>query len=182
MNSLIGISISRDHCFSKTPVSQARLLRGIGLEGDVHSGVTVQHRSRVQADPTQPNLRQVHLLHFELIQQIRVQGFDVYPGSMGENLTTVGIDLLGLPPGTLLNIGAVAQLCITGLRNPCKQLDDYRPGLMAAVLERDADGSLVRKAGVMAVVVKGGLIRLAGEIVISRPDAQAGAQQKLMPV
>ena len=129
MNSLIGISISRDHCFSKTPVSQARLLRGIGLEGDVHSGVTVQHRSRVQADPTQPNLRQVHLLHFELIQQIRVQGSDVYRGSMGENLTTVDIDLLGLPQGTLLNIGAVAQLCITGLRNPCKQLDDYRPGV-----------------------------------------------------
>lgn len=182
MISLIGISISRDHCFSKTPVSQARLLRGIGLEGDVHSGVTVQHRSRVKADPVQPNLRQVHLLHFELIQQLQAEGFKLVPGSMGENLTTVGIDLLGLPPGTLLNIGAEAQLCITGLRNPCKQLDDYQPGLMAAVLERDADGSLVRKAGVMAVVVKGGLIRLADEIVISLPDAQARPQQKLMPV
>ena len=121
----------------------------------------------------------MHLLHFELIQELRAEGFNVSPGSMGENLTTVGIDLLGLPPGTLLNIGAEAQLCITGLRNPCKQLDDYQPGLMAAVIEGDADGGLVRKAGVMAVVVKGGLIRLADEIVISLPDAP---QQKRVPV
>ena len=179
MSFLCCICISGHHGFSKSSVDQARLLQGIGLEGDVHSGVTVQHRSRVRADPTQPNLRQVHLLHFELIQELRAEGFNVSPGSMGENLTTVGIDLLGLPPGTLLNIGAEAQLCITGLRNPCKQLDDYQPGLMAAVIEGDADGGLVRKAGVMAVVVKGGLIRLADEIVISLPDAP---QQKLVPV
>ena len=182
MPSLKAISISSNYCFSKIPVNQIRFLEGLGLEGDVHSGVTVKHRSRVKRDPTQPNLRQVHLLYFELIQQLQAEGFNVLPGSMGENLTTVGIDLLGLPPGTLLNIGAEAQLCMTGLRNPCKQLDDYQLGLMAAVLERDADGSLVRKAGVMAVVVKGGLIRLADEIVISLPDAQAGPQQKLMPV
>ena len=182
MPSFKSINVASRHSFSKTSVNQVRLVRGIGLEGDVHSGVTVQHRSRVKADPAQPNLRQVHLLHLELIQQLQAKGFNVVPGSMGENLTTVGIDLLGLPPGTLLNIGAEAQLRITGLRNPCKQLDDYQPGLMAAVLERDADGSLVRKAGVMAVVVKGGLIRLADEIVISLPDAQAGPQQKLMPV
>ena len=185
MPSLKAISISSNHCFSKLPVSQIRLLEGLGLEGDVHSGVTVKHRSRVKRDPTQPNLRQVHLLHFELIQQLQAEGFNVLPGSMGENLTTVGIDLLCLPPGTLLDIGLEAQLCITGLRNPCKQLDDYQLGLMAAVLERDVDGGLARKAGVMAVVVRGGLISLADEIVISFPNGPDGSEeprQRLMPV
>ena len=179
MSALKAISVSSRHCFAKSSVGQARLLQGIGFEGDVHSGATVKHRSRVKSDPTQPNLRQVHLLHFELIQQLQAQGFDVYPGSMGENLTTVGIDLLGLPPGSLLDIGVEAQLRITGLRNPCKQLDDYQRGLMAAVLDKDVDGNLVRKAGVMAVVVKGGLIRLADEVRVTLPE---GPQQKLVPV
>ena len=172
MGSLIGISISREHCFSKTPVSQVRLLQGLGLEGDVHSAVTVQHRSRVKADPTQPNLRQVHLLHFELLQQLRAQGFAVNPGTMGENFTTIGIDLLSLPLGTLLTVGVEAQVQITGLRNPCKQLDDYQQGLMAAVVDTDIAGNLIRKAGIMARVVRGGLVNLDDAIRVTLPKGR----------
>lgn len=182
MPSIKAINVSSCHCFSKAPVTQARLLKGLGLEGDVHSGVTIKHRSRVKVDPTQPNLRQVNLFHFELIQQLQNLGFSVFPGSMGENLTTVGIDLLNLAPGTLLDIGAGAQLRITGLRNPCKQLDSYQSGLMAALLDRGVDGCLVRKAGVMAVVERSGLVRLKDEILVTFPSGSNALEQKLMPV
>jgi MOSC domain-containing protein YiiM len=129
------------------------------VEGDAHLGETVQHRSRVARDPTQPNLRQVHLVHSELHDELRARGFAVAAGQMGENVTTRGIDLLALPTGTRLQIGAAALLEITGLRNPCKQLDGLQDGLMAATLDRDTDGELVRKAGVMAIVLSGGEIR-----------------------
>ena len=122
-------------------------------------GKTVQHRSRVAADPTQPNLRQVHLIHAELFDELRVSGFDVSAGDMGENITTSGLDLLALPRGTKLSIGEDAVLELTGLRNPCAQLDAFAPGLMAAVLERDEAGNLVRKAGVMSVVLSSGEVR-----------------------
>jgi MOSC domain-containing protein YiiM len=136
-----------------------RLLAGLGVEGDAHQGVTVKHRSRVASDPSQPNLRQVHLIHSELHDELRAAGFDVASGQMGENVTTRGIDLLALPTGTRLQIGEHALLEVTGLRNPCKQLNGIQDGLMAATLGRDADGELIRKAGVMAVVLSGGQIR-----------------------
>lgn len=135
------------------------LLAGLGVEGDSHLGETVQHRSRVARDPSQPNLRQVHLVHFELFDELREAGFDVAPGLIGENITTRGIDLLALPRGTRLGLGEQAVVEVTGLRNPCRQLDAIQRGLMAATLARDAAGNLIRKAGVMAIVLAGGEVR-----------------------
>jgi MOSC domain-containing protein YiiM len=157
------------HRFSKTAVDGIRLLAGLGVDGDAHLGRTVQHRSRVARDATAPNLRQVHLIHGELHDELRAQGFDVMPGAMGENVTTRGVDLLGLPTGARLALGGSAVVEITGLRNPCVQLDRFRPGLMAAVLDRDEDGHLVRKAGVMAIVVTGGDVRPGDAISVDLP-------------
>jgi len=155
------VSVSRDpgHHFSKPVVAEIRLLAGLGVEGDAHAGVTVQHRSRVRADPTQPNLRQVHLLHRELFDELQGKGFALAPGDLGENIVVDGIDLLALPTDTLLHLGADAVVRITGLRNPCMQIENFRPGLLDAVLDRDAEGGLIRKAGVMSVVVAGGVVR-----------------------
>src|SRR5829696_7594001 len=141
-----AVSRSATHTMSKPSEGSLRLLAGLGVEGDAHLGETVKHRSRVRADPSQPNLRQVHLIHSELHDELRAAGFDVSAGEMGENLTTRGLDLLGLPSGTRLHVGDSAVVQVTGLRNPCVQLDRFRPGLMAACLGRAPDGSLVRKA------------------------------------
>lgn len=146
-----------------------RLLAGLGVEGDAHSGKTVKHRSRVARDPAQPNLRQVHLIHAELHDELRIQGFDLAAGQMGENITTRGIDLLGLPAGARLHVGADAVLEITGLRNPCAQLDGIQEGLMKAVLGRDDRGNLVRKAGVMSIVLDGGEVRPGDPIRVELP-------------
>src|ERR1700722_6054852 len=153
---VIAVSLSPGHTFSKPNKGGIRLLAGLGVEGDAHMGVTVKHRSRVAKDPTVPNLRQVHLIHAELHDELETAGFRLAPGVMGENVTTRGVDLLGLPLGARLRLGAEAVVEITGLRNPCAQLNKIQPGLMAATLDRDADGNLVRKAGVMAVVLAGG--------------------------
>ena len=174
-----AVSTSATHSFSKGAREVLRLLAGLGVEGDTHLGVTVQHRSRVARDPTQPNLRQVHLIHGELHDDLVAGGYHVGPGDMGENITTRGLDLLALPAGTVLRIGAVAQVRITGLRNPCVQLDTYEQGLMKAVLDRDAHGGLVRKAGVMGVVLVSGEVRPGDEIVTELP---AGPHQRLEPV
>ena len=145
------------------------LVAGLGVEGDAHAGKTVQHLSRVRRDPAQPNLRQVHLIHSELHDELRERGFEVEPGQMGENVTTRGVDLLALPAGTRLRLGAEAELEVTGLRTPCKQLDGIQAGLMEATLERSPDGSLVRKAGVMAVVLSGGEVRPGDGIEVELP-------------
>ncbi|MDP9433375.1 MAG: MOSC domain-containing protein [Actinomycetota bacterium] len=158
------------HRFRKASVDAVELIAGWGVEGDAHAGVTVQHRSRVARHPSQPNLRQVHLLHVELHQALRSQGFDVSAGAMGENVLTRGVDLLGLPAGARLRLGDTATVEITGLRNPCKQLDGYAPGLMQAVLGRDEAGKLVRKAGVMAVVLVGGTVRAGNAVDVTLPD------------
>ena len=161
---------SDTHTFSKRSQERIRLLAGLGVEGDAHAGVTVKHRSRVAADPTQPNLRQVHLIHAELHEELLGRGFRVQPGDMGENITTRGLDLLGLPVGTKLTVGG-AVIEVTGLRNPCAQLDAFQTGLMAAVLDRDAAGELVRKAGIMAVVLEGGEVRPGDPIRAELPPA-----------
>lgn len=168
---VVAISASPSHTFSKPNRERARLLTGLGVAGDAHAGATVQHRSRVRRDPSQPNLRQVHLIHQELLDELRAAGFTVNPGDMGENITTRGIDLLGLPTGARLRLGATAIIEITGLRNPCYQLDDFQPGLMAAVLDRDEHGALIRKAGVMAIVVADGEVRPGDPIAVDLPDA-----------
>jgi MOSC domain-containing protein YiiM len=163
------VSSSAGHTMAKPQQPVIRLLAGLGVEDDAHLGVTVQHRSRVARDPTQPNLRQVHLVHAELHDELRAAGFDVPPGAMGENVATRGVDLLGLPAGTRLGLGGEAVVEVTGLRNPCVQLDGIAPGLMAAVLDRDPFGSLIRKAGVMGVVVLGGEVRPGDAVEIELP-------------
>jgi MOSC domain-containing protein YiiM len=166
---VVALSRSATHSMAKPMVTGIRLLAGLGVEGDAHQGVTVKHRSRVARDPTQPNLRQVHLIHAELHDELRAAGFVLSPGEMGENITTRGIDLLGLPRGTRLRLGDAAVIEVTGLRNPCRQLDGLRPGLMAATLARDAQGNLIRKAGVMAVVIAGGDVRVGDRIAVEPP-------------
>lgn len=171
MPAIVVVAVSRKdtHSFSKENQECIRLLEGLGVEGDAHLGKTVQHRSRVAQDPTQPNLRQVHLIHAELHDELQVAGFAVCAGQMGENITTRGIDLLGLPKGTLLHLGETAIVEVTGLRNPCAQLDNFQPGLMAATLDRDAQGNLVRKAGIMGIVVAGGEVRPGDAIRVVLP-------------
>jgi MOSC domain-containing protein YiiM len=168
---VVAVAASGSHSFGKPVRDSIRLLAGLGVEGDAHCGTTVKHRSRVAADPSQPNLRQVHLIHQELHSELREAGFDVAPGDIGENVTTAGVDLLALPAGTSLRLGDEAVVQLTGLRNPCRQLDAFRPGLMAAVLGRDADGGLVRKSGVMGIVVTGGLVHPGDAITVSLPPA-----------
>lgn len=176
---IIAVHLSPVHEFSKDSAPLIRLAAGLGVVGDTHAGVTVQHRSRVARDPGQPNLRQVHLIHAELFDELLDAGFRVAPGALGENLTTRGIDLLGLPAGTLLHLGASAVVEVTGLRNPCAQIDRFQPGLTAAVLDRDAAGNLVRKAGVMGVVREGGEVR-PGDAIRAVPPA--GPRRPLAPV
>lgn len=164
-----AVSRSGTHTMMKGNQPAIRLLAGLGIEGDAHAGTTVKHRSRVARDPHQPNLRQVHLIHAELHQELHDAGFAIAAGQMGENITTEGVDLLGLPTGTRLRLGNEAIVEITGLRNPCTQLDQIQAGLMAAVLGRDAQGNLIRKAGIMAVVVANGLVRPGDTVAIDLP-------------
>lgn len=166
---VVSVNSSPTHTMQKTPRSGITLLEGLGVEGDAHSGETVKHRSRVAQDPLQPNLRQVHLIHQELLTELSEKGFQIEPGQMGENITTQGIDLLGLPKDTILSIGPEARVRVTGLRNPCVQLDGIQPGLMKAVLDKDENGNLIRKAGIMGVVVNGGKICPGDKITFSLP-------------
>ena len=166
---VVAVSRSPGHTFGKEPQAEIRLLPGLGVEGDAHLGSTVKHRSRVRRDPSAPNLRQVHLIHGELHEELRPRGFEILPGEMGENVTTRGVDLLALPTGTRLHLGDAAIVEVTGLRNPCYQLDRFREGLMQAVLERTEAGELVRKAGVMSVVLVGGSVRPGDPIRIELP-------------
>ncbi|HMH92676.1 MAG TPA: MOSC domain-containing protein [Streptosporangiaceae bacterium] len=174
-----AVSSSATHGFSKPGHTAIQLLAGLGVAGDAHLGVTVQHRSRVARDPSQPNLRQVHLIHAELHHDLRAAGFAVTAGDMGENVTTRGIDLLALPTGTRLRLGDCAVVEVTGLRNPCRQLNDFEPGLMKAVLGRDRDGHLIRKAGVMGIVLAAGTVRPGDQIDVELP---APPHQPLQPV
>lgn len=163
-----SVHASGDHGFSKPSVERVVLIEGVGVEGDAHAGVTVQHRSRVAADPSQPNLRQVHLIHGELFDRLAAAGHDVVPGDLGENVTTRGIDLLGLPVGTRLRIGG-AVVTVTGLRNPCQQINDFQPGLLKQLLRRGDDGEVERLAGVMGIVSRGGTVRPGDTIGVELP-------------
>jgi MOSC domain-containing protein YiiM len=160
---------SARHTFSKASEASIRLLAGVGVEGDAHAGAKVKHRSRVAKDATQPNLRQVHLMHAELHEELCAAGFQVGAGQLGENVTTQGIDLLGLPTGTRLHLGASAVVEVTGLRNPCIQIDRFQQGLMAAVLDHDEQGNLIRKAGIMGVVREDGEVQTGDPIHIELP-------------
>jgi len=176
---VVAVARSGTHTLAKPLQSSIRLLAGLGVDGDAHCGETVKHRSRVRRDPTQPNLRQVHLIHAELHDELRGAGFALEPGRMGENVTTRGLDLLGLPAGTRLRLGPDAVVELTGLRNPCTQLDGIQAGLMAATLDRDAAGELVRKAGVMGIVLAGGDVCARDPIGVELPP---GPHRPLEPV
>lgn len=168
---VVSVSLSGSHSFSKGVAEQITLLEGLGVQGDAHCGVTVKHRSQVARDPSQPNLRQVHLIHAELFAELAAKDFAVTPGQLGENITTTGLNLLALPVDTELHVGATAIIRLTGLRSPCAQLDRLQPGLMAAVLDRASDGALIRKAGVMGIIIAGGTVRPGDAIRAALPAA-----------
>ena len=170
--SAVVVSVSRDsaHRFSKPSCEAITLLEGLGVAGDAHLGVTVQHRSRMVADPTQPNLRQVHLIHSELFAEVAAVGFTLLPGDMGENVTTAGIDLLALPRGARAQIGPDALIEVTGLRNPCAQINAFEPGLLKTMVGHDDKGRVIRKAGIMAIVLQSGVIRPGDTITVTLPQ------------
>ncbi|MEO7260667.1 MAG: MOSC domain-containing protein [Jatrophihabitantaceae bacterium] len=167
---VVAVNLAARHRFSKAPAERIELIAGHGVQGDAHAGATVKHRSRARWNPSQPNLRQVHLMHAELFDELAEQGFDVEPGQLGENITTRGVDLLNLPAGTLLRIGPTATVEVTGLRNPCVQIDRFQPGLLKAVLIKDDEaGRLIRKVGIMGVVVHDGPVSPADQIAVELP-------------
>ena len=177
--SVVAVSRSETHSFAKPNREAVRLVAGFGIEGDAHGGATVRHRSRVARDATRPNLRQVHLIHAELLDELAQSGFEVAPGELGENLTTRGIPLLDLPTGTRLRIGGDAVIELTGLRTPCVQIDRFQTGLLAKVAMRGEGGEVVRRAGVMSVVVEGGSVQAGDSIVVELPT---GPHRALEPV
>jgi len=170
-STVVAVSTSATHSFGKANRDEIVLVEGLGVEGDAHAGVTVQHRSRVARDPSQPNLRQVHLIAAELLDELAAAGHDVSPGEVGENVTTRGVDLLALPTGTRLHLGPTAVVEVTGLRNPCRQLDDFQDGLMGQLVHRDADGRLVRRGGIMGIVVTSGAVRPGDAVRAVLPPA-----------
>lgn len=166
---VIAVSHSKTHTFSKNNQSAIRLIEGLGVDGDAHAGKTVKHRFLVKKDATKPNIRQVHLIHAELLDKLEEKGFTVHPGQLGENITTRGVDLLGLPTDTILKIGEEAVVKITALRNPCKQIDEFQKGLLKEVLYKDEEGNLVRATGVMGIILKGGTVQPGDSIVAELP-------------
>jgi MOSC domain-containing protein YiiM len=170
MSEVLSVSMRAGHGIGKQPAERIRLVAGLGVEGDAHQGERIQHRSRVRRDPTEINQRQVHLIHAELHDALAAAGFaGLRPGEMGENVTTRGVDLLGLPTGACLRLGDEAVVEVRGLRTPCKQLDEVQPGLMQATLGRDADGGVVRQAGVMGIVLAAGDVRPGDAITVELP-------------
>ncbi len=165
-----AVALGDRHQFSKHGAGSLLLVEGRGVQGDSHYGATVQHRSRAKIDPTLPNLRQVHLIHAELFDELADKDFAIGPGDLGENITTRGVDLLALPTGALLQIGDEVALEVTGLRNPCRQIEAFMPGLLAAVLDKRADGGIIRKTGVMSVVRSGGAVQPGDPITIVLPQ------------
>ncbi|WP_173922962.1 MOSC domain-containing protein [Agromyces sp. Marseille-P2726] len=166
--SVVAVARDEGHRFSKPLRDEVRLIEGVGIEGDAHAGATVRRRSRFRGTWTEPNLRQVHLIQRELFRELAVEGYEVAPGELGENVTTDGIDLLALPRGTRIRIGDAAEVELTGLRNPCVQIERFQPGLIRRMIRRDAAGTH-RRAGVMAVVVEGGVVRAGDHLSVELP-------------
>jgi MOSC domain-containing protein YiiM len=176
---VLGVFANNAHTFSKQAQAGITLLEGLGVEGDAHCGVTVQHVYDAKKDPSRPNLRQVHLMQAELFDEVNAKGFSVRPGDLGENITTRNLDLLGLPAGTLLHLGEKAVVRVTGLRTPCIQIERFQKGLVEAVFERTPGQPPIRKTGVMSVVVVGGVVHPNDSIVVQLPD---GDHRPLEPV
>ena len=166
---IVAVSRSPEHTFSKQNEESIRLIEGYGVEGDAHAGETVKHRYLVRKDPTLPNIHQVHLIQIELLEELNAKGFSVNPGDLGENITTRGVDLLGLPTGTKIKIGTQAIIELKTLRNPCVQIDQFQKGLLKEVLYKNEEGEVIRRAGVMGIILEGGIVRPKDEIVINLP-------------
>jgi MOSC domain-containing protein YiiM len=179
MSQVVSVSWRNGHGLGKIVRRSIRLIAGEGVEGDAHCGITVKHRSRVAKDPTLPNRRQIHLIHSELLDDLALQGFTVAPGDLGENILTRGIDLLGLSAGTILHIGQTVQVEVTGLRNPCSQINGHSAGLMNALISHQKDGTLIRRSGIMGIVLVGGDIRIGDHVTPRLPDH---AHKALTPV
>ena len=169
---VVSVAKDKEHRFSKESVPSITLIEGVGVEGDAHAGATVQHLSRIAIDPSVPNLRQVHLIHSELLDELSEKGFEVGPADLGENITTKGIDILSLPKGTILKIGEDAIVEVTGLRNPCKQIEKFRPGMLEVVLRKNEKGEIEKRAGIMGVVRKGGTIYISDSIEVTLPEGE----------
>lgn len=170
MNSVVvAVSRSAEYTFSKPNEESIKLIEGFGVEGDAHAGKTVKHRYLVGKDPARPNIRQIHLIHAALLDELTEKGFSVGPGQLGENITTRDVDLLALPTGTKLTIGSDVLIELTALRNPCVQIDNFQKGMLKEVLYKDQDGSLVRRTGVMGIILKGGIVKPDDEIVVKLP-------------
>jgi MOSC domain-containing protein YiiM len=169
MSHVVSVSLSGKHTFSKETVDRITLLAGLGVEGDAHCGALVKHRYHVRKDPTRPNLCQIHLLHSELFEELAAKGIAITPGDMGENITTRGLDLLSLPTGALLKMGDQAVVEVTGLRNPCIQMNNLRPGLMQAVIEHNPGSKPRMKAGIMGIVISGGVVQPGDIIQVELP-------------
>ncbi|MDQ8201291.1 MOSC domain-containing protein [Pelagicoccus enzymogenes] len=169
---VVSVAKDKEHQFSKKSVPSITLIEGVGVEGDAHAGETVQHLSRIAIDPSVPNLRQVHLIHSELLDELNAKGFEVRPSDLGENITTRGLDLLSLSKGTVLKIGAEAAIEITGLRNPCKQIEKFRPHMLKEVLRKNEEGEVEKRAGIMGVVRIGGKIYQNDEIEVILPQGE----------
>jgi MOSC domain-containing protein YiiM len=167
--SVVAVAASSRHTFTKPEQLFVKLLAGLGIEGDAHAGATVMHRYARPKNPSQPNLRQVHLIHEELIDELKLKGFGVYPGAMGENITTRGIALLDLPTGTRLKIGRDAVVEVTGLRSPCKLMEKFQKGLMYAVLDKGSNGEVIRKSGIMGIVLRDGVVQAGDAIKVQLP-------------
>jgi MOSC domain-containing protein YiiM len=168
---VVSVSRSATHRFSKPCLREIVIVTGLGVEGDAHAGVTVKHRYLVRKNPLAPNLSQVHLLQESLFAELKASGLEIGPGDMGENVTTSGLELLTLPLGTRLHLGAQAVVELTGLRTPCLQMDTFRPGLKQACMGRDAEGGVERRAGVMAIALAGGSVRVGDAIRVELPPA-----------
>lgn len=167
---VIAVGRSAQHEFSKASEASIDLVEGLGVEQDCHNGVTVQHLSRMKIQPSPANLRQVHLIHSELFDEMREAGHVILPQQLGENITTQNVDLLNLPTGTLLRLGDQATVEVTGLRNPCAQIENFQSGLQSKLVVRDAEGKLVRKCGIMSVVKTGGRVDAGCHIKVELPD------------
>ena len=174
-----SVNRSAAYTFTKPAQDSITLIAGIGVEGDIHAGKTVRHRSRVRKDPTVPNLRQVHLIHSELHEELVGKGFDINPGEMGENITTTGVDLLNLPKDTILHLGDDAKIQVTGLRNPCNQLNTFQQGLLNEVIDKNEAGHIIRKSGIMSIVLQGGVVKPGDRIRVELPPGEHVALEKV---
>jgi len=166
--SVLSVSMSSSHGFSKRPTDYIYLLSGCGVQGDVHcSGAASSN-----------NKRQVHLIASELLTELarkdsKGRAYIISPGALGENITTKGIDLVGLNEGTRLHFGDGddhAIVRITGLRNPKKRLDEWPKGLLDRCAMKNKKGEITgRKIGVMGIVEEDGFVQPGHMVYVEKP-------------